>query len=112
MLVTIAMPSTLRINYLILNEPDLNMVRSITIDSNQTVLDLREAIESKQQLAAGEIAKLEKVFLSMDDEEINDKLRNFTFNPTANTWRATTKLSAVIAPADLAPDHLHLIIRA
>ena len=111
-LVTIAMPSTLRINYLILNEPDPNMVRSITIDSNQTVLDLREAIESKQQLAAGEIAKLERVTFSLDDEAIDEKLQKFTFTSTANTWRATTKLSAVIAPADLAPDHLHLIIRA
>ena len=111
-LVPIPMPSTLRINYLILDEPNLDMFRYITIDSNQTVQDLREAIESKHQLAAGQIVNLEKVSMSMDDEEINDKLRKFTFTSTANTWRATTKLSAVIVPADLAPDHLHLIIRA
>ena len=49
----------------------------------------------------------------MDDEAINEKLQSFPFGTTANTWRATTKLSAVILPADLAPDHLqHLIIRA
>ena len=107
------MPSPLRINYLILDEPDPNMVRYITIDSDQTVQDLQEAIASKHQLAAGQILKLEKVTLSLvNDEEIKDKLRNFTFNSTANTWRATTKLSAVIVPADLAPDRLHLIIRA
>ena len=57
-------------------------------------------IESKHQLAAGQIVNLEKVSMSMDDEEINDKLRKFTFTSTANTWRATTKLSAVIVPAE------------
>jgi hypothetical protein len=106
------MPSTLRINYLILDEPNLDMVRSITIDSNQTVQDLREAIDSKNRLAARQIAKLERVTFSLDDEAIDEKLLNFTFTPTASTWRATTKLSAVFVPADLAPDHLHLIIRA
>lgn len=106
------MPSTLRINYLILDEPNLDMVRSITIDSNQTVQDLREAIESNNRLAARQITKLERVTFSLDDEAIDEKLRNFTFTPTANAWRATTKLSAVIVPADLAPNHLHLIIRA
>jgi hypothetical protein len=106
------MPSTLRINYLILDEPNLDMFRSITIDSDQTVHDLRVAIESKHRLAAGQITKLERVTFSMDDEAIDEKLRNFAFTPTASTWRATTKLSVVIVPADLAPDHLHLIIRA
>jgi hypothetical protein len=106
------MPSTLRINYLILDEPNPDMVRYITIDSNQNVLDLQEAIESKNQLAAGQIAKLERVTFSLDDEAIYEKLLNFTFTSTAYTWRPTTKLSAVFDPADLAPDHLHLIIRA
>ena len=111
--VPIAMPSPLRINYLILDELDPNKIRYITIDSNQTVQDLQKAIASEHLLAAGQISKLERVTLSLvNDEEIKEKLLNFTFNPTANTWRAMTKLSAVIAPADLAPDHLHLIIRA
>ena len=106
------MSSTLRINYLILDEPDPDMVRSITMDSNQTVQDLRETIESNHRLAAGQIVKLERVTFSLDDEAIVEKLRNFTFAPvTANKWWPTTKLSAVIVPADLAPDHLHLVIR-
>jgi hypothetical protein len=106
------MPSTLRINYLILDQPNLNMVRPITIDSDQTVQDLQVAIESTHRLAAGQIEKLERVTFSLDDEAIDEKLRNFAFTPTAYTWRVTAKLSAVIVPADLAPDHLHLIIRA
>ena len=106
------MSSTLHINYLILDKPNLDMFLYITIDSNQTVQDLKKAIGSMHQLAAGQIVHLENVSMSMDDEEIDDKLRNFTFTSTANTWKATTKLSAVIHPADLAPDHLHLIIRA
>jgi hypothetical protein len=111
-LAPIPMPSTLRINYLILDEPNPDMFRYITIDSNKTVQDLRKAIELKHQLAAGQIAKLERVTFSLDDQAIDEKLRKFTFTSTANTWRATTKLAAVIVPADLAPDHLHLIIRA
>lgn len=107
------MNSTLRINYIILDEPDIDYVQSIEIDSSDTVISLRTKIASNHRLLVpGQIVKLEKVFMSMDDEEINDKLRIFTFTPTGNIWRATTKLSAVIAPADLAPDHLHLIIRA
>lgn len=112
-LVPIAMSSTLRINYIILDEPDVDHVLSVEIDSSDTVTSLRTKIASNHYLLVpGQIVKFEKVSMSMDDEEINDKLRKFTFTSTANTWKATTKLSAVIVPADLAPDHLHLIIRA
>ena len=55
----IAMPSPLRINYLILDEPDPNKIRYITIDSNQTVQDLQKAIASEHLLAAQQISKLE-----------------------------------------------------
>ena len=105
--------STLCINYLILNEPNLENlnVQSVTIGSNETAHDLKKAIESENQLNAGEVEKLEIVNFSLDDEEIEEKLRNFTFTPTTNNWRAKTKLSAII-PADLALDHLHLIVRA
>ena len=96
----------------ILDEPNLDMIRYVTIDSNKTVQDLRDDIKSKHQLAAGQITKFERVTFSLDDEAIDEKFRNFTFTQTANIWRPSTKLSAVIAPADLAPDHLHLIIRA
>ena len=106
------MLSILRINYIILDEPNVDHVHSVEIDSSDTVTSLRTKIASNQLLVPGQIVKFERVFMSMDDEEINNKLRDFTFTPTANIWRATTKLSAVIVPADLAPDHLHLIIRA
>ncbi|KAF8623880.1 hypothetical protein AX15_006152 [Amanita polypyramis BW_CC] len=102
----------MRINYLILDEPNVDYVQSVEIDSSDTVISLRTKIASNHHLLVpGQIVKFEKVFMSMDDEEINDKLRDFTFTPTGNAWRATTKLSTVIVPADLAPDHLHLIIR-
>lgn len=108
------MLSILCINYIILDEPNVDHVHSVEIDSSDTVTSLRTKIASNHQLLVvpGQIVKFEKVFMSMDDEEINNKLRNFTFTPTANIWRATTKLFSVIVPADLAPDHLHLIIRA
>jgi hypothetical protein len=103
----------MRINYLILDEPNVECVQSVEIDSSDTVTSLRTKIASNHdQLVPGQIVKFEKVFMSMDDEEINDKLRNFTFTQTANTWRATRKLDAIIVPADLALNHLHLIIRA
>jgi hypothetical protein len=86
------------------------MVRSINVDSNQTVLDLRTAIEG-QNLAAGRIERLQRVSFSLNDEAIDEKLQDFTFTPIANDWRPATKLSAVM-PTNLARDHLHLIIRA
>ena len=106
------MLSILCINYIILDHPVVEHVHSVEIDSSDTVTSLRTKIASNHQLVPGQIEKFERVSMSMDDEEINNKLRNFTFTPTANIWRATTKLSAVINLADLAPDHLHLIIRA
>ena len=108
------MSSTLRISYLILHEPKIDMIKYITIDSSQTVLDLRNAIELQNGLVAGQIdiQRVQKVAFSVKDEAIYEKLQNFTFTSIANNWNPTSKLSAIIMPADLPPDHLHLIIRA
>ena len=99
------------LNYIILDKPDVSNIKSIEINGNQAFSTLQTALQSKHGLL---LDKFEKVSISMslEDDEFNEKLRNFTFNATTRNWRTSKKLSAIFTPDDLNRDDLHLIISA